>query len=184
MITGNSMDHFSIHRLEKTWTHYGFDAPSIIGFLCGAALVKLSSSLIKRLIYNQVELTLERLPQKTPPASPEEREKEKCEIHKIFDWQGAELIGILECFLYVYAVLEVPAWPLMAGWLAMKAFFIRLAEPHELEPSRRQSIYHLYLFGNIISVLAGLICGHIARAISTVNMEGVLATSSVAYPHP
>ena len=108
----------------------------------------LSSCWIKRRIYKQVELTLVRLPPKTP----EEREKEKCEIHKIFDWEGAELIGFLERFLYVYAVLEVPAWPLNAGWLAMKAFFIRLAEPHELEASRRQSIYHLYLYVNIISV--------------------------------
>jgi hypothetical protein len=164
------MDHFSMHRLERTWMHYGVDAPSLVGFLFGALSVIISGPCIRKIILYLVDKTLGRLPPEPPNQTDDQRKEEKELIHSIFDWPGAELIGILERFLYVYSVLEVPAWPLMAGWLAMKAFFIRLAEPENAQfpPSRRQAIYHLYLYGNVISVLAGLICGHFARLVCAV----------------
>jgi hypothetical protein len=161
MTTGYKMDHFSIHILEKTWTHYGIDVPCVIGFLCGVTLVWLSSDRIKEIIDRQATAVLNKMPKE---GMEEERQRA---IHEIFDWPGAKLIGVLERILYVYAV-QILAWPLVAGWLAMKAFFIRLAEPDQLPVGRRQPIYHLYLYGNMISVLSGLIFGHIARAISAV----------------
>jgi hypothetical protein len=157
------MHNFSIHHLEHTWKHYGVDAPAIVGFLCGVILVLLSSDCIKRLIQNQANKTLDGL-KRDPDEEEQQFEKEKRIVHSVFDWTGAGVIGILERFVYVYAVL-ISAYPLMAGWLAMKAFFLRLAEP-EVKTSRRQPIYHTYLYGNMVSVLAGLICGHIANAIS------------------
>jgi hypothetical protein len=79
------MDHFSIHRLEKTCTHYGIDAPCILGFLCGVTLMLFSSPLIKSVIDKHVAATLKK-----------ENLDGESGIHKIFDWPGAGLIGMLE----------------------------------------------------------------------------------------
>lgn len=157
------MHHFSFHYLLRAWTHYGIDALSLIGFLFGALAVLASSPLVKLIILKQVDLTLGRLPR--GDQTDDQRAQEEDRFHSRFDWERAGLIGVLERLFYVYAVLE-NAWPLIAGWLAMKAFFVRLVEPTDAEKvdaSSRQAIYHVYLFGNMVSVLTGLVCGHIAK---------------------
>jgi hypothetical protein len=86
-------------------------------------------------------------------------QKESKEVQDHFDMAFAPTIGKLERVLYIYAIMYAPggsAFAIISGWLVMKAFSVWLERT-----DARMRPYHLYLYGNALSLLAGLALGSI-----------------------
>ena len=86
----------------------------------------------------------------------------KDEITSHFDMTFAPIIGILERIIYIAGIM-FGAYVLISGWLVMKAFNAWLMTT-ELEGPRakeRMAYYHLYLYGNALSLITGLVLGFI-----------------------
>lgn len=77
----------------------------------------------------------------------------------------AALVGCIERVIYVFAVIT-PAYDLIIAWLIMKAFHEWVSEGEEQPLSLpKLTIYQLYLVGNAVSLIAGLIIGVLAAVL-------------------
>ncbi len=92
-------------------------------------------------------------------------------IKKHFDMELAPLIGKVERVIYVFGIMFGGAFALISGWLVLKAFAAWVGEIRRPETPEnvttsvektsapRLAYYHLYLYGNALSLLAGLALG-------------------------
>lgn len=85
------------------------------------------------------------------------------EIRSHFDMNFAPIIGILERIVYIAGIMFGGAYVLISGWLVMKAFNAWLMTTELADPRTkgRMAYYHLYLYGNALSLIAGLVLGFI-----------------------
>lgn len=86
-------------------------------------------------------------------------------IEEHFDLPLAALVGCIERVIYVFAVIT-PAYDLIIAWLIMKAFHEWVSEGKDQPLSLpKLTIYQLYLVGNAVSLIAGLIIGVLAAVL-------------------
>ena len=76
---------------------------------------------------------------------------------------SAPIIGILERIIYIIGIMFGGAFALISGWLVMKAFNTWLqTEELKAHPTEvRMAYYHQYLYGNALSLIAGVVLGFI-----------------------
>jgi uncharacterized metal-binding protein len=107
---------------------------------------------------------LSEIVKKSPKKTLESLEKEKQLVRDKYDMEFAPIIGNLERVVYVYSVMQA-SYAVLSGWLVMKAFTAWL-EQKGVNPEERMRYYHLYLYGNVLSLFGGLAAGAIGLAIS------------------
>ena len=142
---------------------YEFDLPFLVAMIIGAALSVAVHPIVKSAFVARIETTAKST--LTGPSDNSVGEKMPL-ILDHFDLPFAATIGCIERIIYVFAVIT-PAYDLIIGWLIMKAFYEWLKGPDEEQklPLRAVVFYHLYLFGNAISLMAGLAAGVIGAVI-------------------
>lgn len=145
----------------KTAGVYGVNIPLIIGFLAGSILAICGNFIVFRLHRMQIQKLFVVDDNTTEKAKRDAYDKLLGE----FDMRFAGLIGKTERILYVYSVM-LNQFSLLGGWLVMKAFFGWLTKPRS-NPRDGLPYYHLYLYGNALSILCGLLCGSIGDCVRT-----------------
>jgi hypothetical protein len=151
--------------LADFWTatrNCGIDVPFLVGFLVAIVLgIWPGNWLVAQIHKWQLKTLLKPDGSKTF----DEFNKEYDDLLKLFDWRFAQLIGRTERILYVIAVMTAQ-YSILSGWLVMKAFFGWLSRPRRPQ-SESLPYYHMYLFGNALSILCGLLCGSIGNVVVT-----------------
>jgi uncharacterized metal-binding protein len=90
------------------------------------------------------------------------------QIEEHFAMESAPLIGTIERVIYVFGIMFAGAYALISGWLVLKAFSAWL-QGSELQPNPirgRMAYYHLYLYGNALSLMTGLALGFVGLQLS------------------
>jgi hypothetical protein len=139
---------------------YGVDLPWLGAFILATGLTYFP---VHPLVYKMHDKQLGEIVKKSPNKTLESVEKEKQAVRDRYDMEFAPIIGSLERVLYVYCVMQ-GAYALLSGWLVMKAFTAWL-EQKGVNPAERMRYYHLYLYGNILSLFGGLAAGAIGLAV-------------------
>jgi hypothetical protein len=76
-------------------------------------------------------------------------------------------MACLERILYIWAVI-FKEYHLIAGWLVLKAFSESTAvnEARAIRGAdKKQRIYDIYLEGNVLSIIVGLLCGSVGTCV-------------------
>jgi hypothetical protein len=77
----------------------------------------------------------------------------------------AWIMACLERILYIWAVM-FKEYHLIAGWLVLKAFseWMAVNEARAIKGvEKKQRIYDIYLEGNALSIIVGLLCGSVGK---------------------
>jgi hypothetical protein len=160
-----------LQEICRTLNQYGFDLPAILGFLVGTILAYSPGHwFVGKLFERRKNIVETRLKADLERRHEEHTVEEELEnFQHELDLENAVVIGKWERALYVYSVM-FGQFSLLSGWLVMKAFFGWLGtkeQEREQEQARwRMRKYHLYLYGNLWSLLTGLGCGAIGRAVA------------------
>lgn len=145
--------------LFKTALAYGFDLP-LIGLV---AIASLLSVLLNGIVANLHSTQFRCLIAANLDKRIGEIKQEYEQIASDLDMQFAATIGKVERVLYIIAV-ALGQYALISGWLVLKAFSAWL-RPREQEP-KAMNYYHLYLYGNLLSLLLGVGLGMLALGLS------------------
>jgi hypothetical protein len=116
-----------------------------------------------------------------------QRKEKKEALLSHFDLEFAGTIGKLERIVYIFSVMYGAAFAVLSGWLVMKAFttWLEKQDPNEDLPpapatagtppsappadkATMMRIYHLYLYGNVLSLLSGLGLGALGVAVAKI----------------
>jgi hypothetical protein len=166
-----------VREICRTLYQYGVDLPAILGFLVGTFLAyfpghRFVGALFERrrsIVKTRMEADLEKTLKRDTADYKSKVEEEVETFERELDLENAVVIGKWERALYVYSVM-FNQFSLLSGWLVMKAFFGWLGtkeQEREQERARwRMRKYHLYLYGNVWSLIVGLGCGAIGRAVA------------------
>jgi hypothetical protein len=143
---------------------YSFDGPYLCAVIVGTILAIATNWPVKALFLWVVRWAARQSP-KTGGAGTETAAELNSRIEKHFDLPLAALVGCIERAIYVFAVIT-PAYDLIIAWLIMKAFHEWVSEGKDQPLSLpKLTIYQLYLVGNAISLIAGLIIGVLAAVL-------------------
>lgn len=137
---------------------YGLDIPKAIGF---AVACLLSWYVNRGIAKSQILKFPELIPKDTQEA---DKEQQIGDLMEIFDLPGAALVGILERVIYIFSVMG-DHYELAGGWIIMKSFTMWLESPL-VKKDQKMKLYHNYIVGSALSLLAGVACGEIGNVIA------------------
>lgn len=141
---------------------YSFDGPYLCAMIVGTILAILANWPVKALFLWVVRWAARQSLETSGTGTAAELNSR---IEKHFDLPLAALVGCIERAIYVFAVIT-PAYDLIIAWLIMKAFHEWVSEGKDQPLSlSKLTIYQLYLVGNAISLIAGLIIGVVAAVV-------------------
>jgi hypothetical protein len=80
------------------------------------------------------------------------------------DLEFGKRIGRIERIFYIYAVM-LNQFALLSAWVILKAFYGWIQKPTVAQSTATEedkdiTTFYAYVYGNALSILAGIICGH------------------------
>jgi hypothetical protein len=86
------------------------------------------------------------------------------------DLEFGKRIGRIERIFYIYAVM-LNQFTLLSAWVILKAFYGWIQKPTVAQSTATEedkdiTTFYAYVYGNALSILAGIICGHAGVVVS------------------
>jgi hypothetical protein len=87
------------------------------------------------------------------------------------DLEFGRIIGRIERIFYIYAV-TMSQFTLLSSWVILKAFYgwiqkPTLAQTGAPEEDKDITAFYAYIYGNALSIMVGLACGHLALVVAS-----------------
>ena len=85
-------------------------------------------------------------------------------------------IGRIERIFYIYAVM-LNQFTLLSAWVILKAFYGWIQKPAVSQSSASEedkdiTTFYAYVYGNALSILTGIICGHVGLVVQEYLKRG------------